>query len=174
MVTSLFGNYCMIRMKQSVFLNKFFVSLHIMFECHRKYQKIYIVLIMSIFIVCIFADEFDDMRQFGNKNNPVACMSIAEEDVDFDEEGDYLPDICPDRSTASRLSEFIITVRKTSERNQSKALLIGQVRRHFPQGNRIDSYNYTVSDNGSSGVGSLMPLFLYERNQLKNIITILL
>ena len=129
---------------------------------------------MSIFIVCIFADEYEDMRQFGHKNNPVACMFIAEDDLDFDEDDEYLPDICPDRSTASRLSEFIITVRKTSERNQSKALLIGQVRRHFPQGNRIDSYNYTVSDNGSSGVGSLMPLFLYERNQLKNIITILL
>ena len=94
--------------------------------------------------------------------------------MDFDDDDEYLPDICPDRSTASRLSEFIITVRKTSERNQSKALLIGQVRRHFPRGNRIDSYNYTVSDNGSSGVGSLMPLFLYERNQFKNNITILL
>ena len=155
-------------------MNENFVSLHIMFECYRKYQKNCIILIMSIFIVCIFADEYEDMRQFGHKNNPVACMSIAEDDLDFDEDDEYLPDICPDRSTASRLSEFIITVRKTSERNQSKALLIGQVRRHFPRGNRIDSYNYTVSDNGSSGMGSLMPLFLYERNQFKNNITILL
>ena len=155
-------------------MNENFVSLHIMFECYRKYQKNCIILIMSIFIVCIFADEYEDMRQFGHKNNPVACMSIVEDDLDLDEDDEYLPDICPDRSTASRLSEFIITVRKTSERNQSKALLIGQVRRHFPRGNRIDSYNYTVSDNGSSGVGSLMPLFLYERNQFKNNITILL
>ena len=161
-------------MKQSVFLNKFFVSLHIMFECHRKYQKICIVLIMSIFVICIFADEFDDMRQFGNKNNPVACMSIAEEDVDFDEEGDYLPDICPDQPGVMPMEEFTYTDLKTSARNQSKALRIGQVRRHFPRGNRIDSYNYTVFDNGSSGVGSLMPLFLYERNQFKNNITTLL
>lgn len=129
---------------------------------------------MSIFIVCIFADEYEDMRQFGHKNNPVACMSIAEDDLDFDEDDEYLPDVSPDWSTTLRLAEFTITVRKTSERNQSKALRIGQVRLHFPRGNSIDSYNYTVSDNGSSGVGSLMPLFLYERNQFKNNITILL
>lgn len=165
MVTSLFGNYCMIRMKQSVFLNKFFVSLHIMFECHRKYQKICIVLIMSIFVICIFADEFDDMRQFGNKNNPVACMSIAEEDVDFDEEGDYLPDICPYQPGVIPMEEFTYTDLKTSARNQSKALLMGQVRRHFPRGCRKYGQYCTVFDNGSSGVGFPMPLFLCERNQ---------
>ena len=156
-----------------LFLNKNFVSLHIMFECYRKYQKICIVLIMSIFIVCVFADEYEDMRQFGHENNSVACMSIAEDDMDFDDDDD-LPDVYSGRPTPLRLENFTITVRKTSERNQSKALRIGQVRLHFPRGKRIDSYNYTVSDNGSSGVGSLMPLFLYERNQFKDNITILL
>ena len=145
-----------------------------MFEYYRKYQKNCIILIMSIFIVCIFADEYEDMRQFGHKNNPVACMSIAEDDLDFDEDDDFLPDVYLGRPTDLCMEEFTISVRKTSERNQSKALLIGQVRRHFPRRNRIDSYNYTVFDNGSSGVGSLMPLFLYERNQFKNNITTLL
>ena len=154
-----------------LFLKENFVSLHIMFECYRKYQKICIVLIMSIFIVCVFADEYEDMRQFGHKNNPVACMSIAEDDMDFDDD-EYLPDVCPDRSTTLSLEKFTITVRKISERNQSKALRIGQVRRHFPRGNRIDSYNYTVFDNGSSGVGSPIPLFLCKKNQFKNNKTI--
>lgn len=156
-----------------LFLNKNFVSLHIMFECYRKYQKICIVLIMSIFIVCVFADEYEDMRQFGHENNSVACMSIAEDDMDFDDDDD-LPDVYSDRPTPLRLENFTITVRKTSERNQSKALRIGQVRRHFPRGNRIDSYNYTVFDNGSSGVGFPIPLFLCETNKLKNYKTILL
>lgn len=156
-----------------LFLNKNFVSLHIMFECYRKYQKICIVLIMSIFIVCVFADEYEDMRQFGHENNSVACMSIAEDDMDFDDDDD-LPDVCPDRLTTLRLEEFTITVRKTSDRYQSKALRIGQVRWHFPRGNKIDSYNYTVSDNGSSGVGFPIPLFLCKINQFKNNKTILL
>lgn len=124
-----------------------------MFKCYRKHQKFYIILIMSIFVFCIFTDEYEDMRQFGHKNNPVACMSIAEDDIDFDEDDEYLPDICPDRPTALRSEEFTIPFRKTSERNQSKALRIGQVRRHSPRENRMDSYNHTVSDNGSSGVG---------------------
>lgn len=157
-----------------LFLNKNFVSLHIMFECYRKYQKICIVLIMSIFIVCVFADEYEDMRQFGHENNSVACMSIAEDDMDFDDDDEYLPDVCPDRSTTLSMEKFTITVRKTSERNQSKALRIGQVRRHFPQENRVDSYNHTVFDNGSSGVGFPIPLFLCETNKLKNYKTILL
>ncbi len=128
---------------------------------------------MSIFIVCVFADEYEDMRQFGHENNSVACMSIAEDDMDFDDDDD-LPDVYSGRPTPLRLENFTITVRKTSERNQSKALRIGQVRRHFPQENRVDSYNHTVFDNGSSGVGFPIPLFLCETNKLKNYKTILL
>jgi hypothetical protein len=133
---------------------------------------------MSIFIVCIFADEYEDKRQFGHKNNPVACMSITEDDMDFDEEeeddDEDLPDVYSDRPTALRSEELTITIQKTSERNQSKALRIGQVRRHFPRGNMIDSHNYTVFNSGSSGVGFPIPLFLCERNQFKNYKTILL
>lgn len=145
-----------------------------MFECYRKHQKFYIILIMSIFVFCIFTDEYEDVRQFGHKNNPAACMSIAEDDIDFDEEDEYLPDICPNRPTALRSEEFTIPVRKTSDRNQSKALRIGQVRRHSPRGNRIDSYNYTVFHSGSSGVGVSHTTFLCKRNQFKNYKTILL
>ncbi len=159
-----------------LFLSENFVSLHTMFECYRKHQKIYIILIMSIFVICIFADEYEDMRQFGHKNNPAACMSIAEDDIDFDEdeEDEYLPNICPNRSTALRSEESTITVQKTLKRNQSKALRIGQVRRHFPRGNKIDSHHYTVFHSGSSGVGFPIPLFLCEKNQFKNNKTILL
>lgn len=133
-----------------------------MFKCYRKYQKFYIILIMSIFGFSIFADEYEDLRQFDHKNNSVACMSIAEDDVDFDEDEEYLPDVRPDWSTTLCLAGFTITGLKTSEGNRSKALRIGQVRRHFPRENRTDCYNYTVSDNGSSGVGFPIPLFLCE------------
>lgn len=143
-----------------------------MFECYRKHQKFYIILIMSIFVFCIFTDEYEDMRQFGHKNNPVACMSIAEDDIDFDEDDEYLPDICPNRPTALRTEEFTIPVRKTSDRNQSKALRIGQVRRHSPRENRMDSYNHTVSDNGSSGVGFPYHFFCAKEINSKNNKTI--
>lgn len=143
-----------------------------MFECYRKHQKFYIILIMSIFVFCIFTDEYEDMRQFGHKNNPVACMSIAEDDIDFDEDDEYLPDICPDRPTALRSEEFTIPFRKTSERNQSKVLRIGQVRRHSPRENRMDSYNHTVSDNGSSGVGFPYHFFCAKEINSKNNKTI--
>jgi hypothetical protein len=124
---------------------------------------------MSIFVFCIFTDEYEDMRQFGHKNNPVACMSIAEDDIDFDEDDEYLPDICPNRPTALRSEEFTIPVRKTSDRNQSKALRIGQVRRHSPRGNRIDSYNYTVFQSGSSGVGVSHTTFFVQKKSIQKL-----
>ena len=165
-------NFCGKSTKKAIallFLSENFVSLHTMFECYRKHQKIYIILIMSIFVICIFADEYEDMRQFGHKNNPAACMSIAEDDIDFDEdeEDEYLPNICPNRSTILRSEESTITVQKTLKRNQSKALRIGQVRRHFPRGNRIDSHHYTVFHSGSSGVGFPIPLFLCEKKSIQ-------
>ncbi|MCR4825852.1 MAG: hypothetical protein K5882_02765 [Bacteroidales bacterium] len=82
---------------------------------------------MSIFGFCIFADDYEDLRQFGHKNNSVACMSIAEDDVDFDEDDEYLPDVRPDWSTTLCMAGFTITGLKTSEGNRSKALRIGQV-----------------------------------------------
>ena len=129
---------------------------------------------MSIFGFCIFADDYEDLRQFGHKNNSVACMSIAEDDVDFDEDDEYLPDVRPDWSTTLCMAGFTITGLKTSEGNRSKALRIGQVRRHSPRENRMDSYNYTVFHSGSSGVGFPIPLFLCKRNQFKNNKNILL
>ena len=143
-----------------------------MFKCYRKYQKFYIILIMSIFGFCIFADEYEDLRQFGHKNNSVACMSIAEDDVDFDEDEEYLPDVRPDWSTTLCLAGFTITGLKTSEGNRSKALRIGQVRRHSPRENRMDSYNHTVSDNGSSGVGFPYHFFCAKEINSKNNKTI--
>lgn len=105
--------------------------------CKERY-RLFIILIINMFTIFVFAESNSDVRQFMDKNIHTATICIVEDCLDFDEDENQecLPESFGGQLTALPPLEMLVTCQASSETMIDKALRLGLVRRHFPRGKK--------------------------------------
>ena len=126
-----------------------------MFEALRKYGSVFMLVLMSMVMVCLVADEYGDSRQLVTQTATSTCMTVLADDFDLDDDDDDEDEIC-NHFFGNKCSTWIWTVasdvRKLEGSKCPSDLLRGQVRRYSPRNNLSDSHNYTLLSIMKSGV----------------------
>lgn len=139
-----------------------------MFETLRKYGQIYIALIFSVFMVVAISDSHFDSQDIANQAGTTMCTNLLEDDADFDEDDEYLQfsDFEARGSNVIQDVPFVVHQSQTG-RKCAKAMLLGQVRRHFPRNGIADGDNYTYLSTTNSGVDVFHATFLLSITRLQ-------
>lgn len=126
------------------------------------------LVLMSMVLVCLVADEYLDAQQLAKQTVSSACMSVIGDDFDLDEDDD--DDIVTTSFDEAKdwTSTSILEAcgQKTERSKCSMALLRGQVRRYSPRNDLSDSYNYTPLSITKSGVDLFHAIFFMQFTQL--------
>lgn len=131
-----------------------------MFEALRKYGSVFMLVLMSMVIACLVADENGDSQQLVTRTTTSTCMTVLADDFDLDDDDDE-DEIC-NHFFGNKCSTWIWVVAsdvRKLEGNKSSDLLRGQVRRYSPRNNLSDSHNYTLFSIMKSGVESFHATF---------------
>jgi hypothetical protein len=124
-----------------------------MFEALRKYGSVFMLVLMSMVMVCLVADENGDSQQLVTRTATSTCMTVLADD--FDLEDDDEDEIC-NHFFGNKCSTWTWAVasdvRKLEGSKCPSDLLRGQVRRYSPRNNLSDSHNYTLLSIMKSGV----------------------
>ena len=125
-----------------------------MFEVLRKYGSVFMLVLMSMVIVCLVADEYGDPQQLVIQTATSTCMAVVADDFDLDDDDDdEVVNISFVENKAWASVPMLETIgQKTERRKCSQALLRGQVRRYSPRNNLPYSHNYAFLKNTKSGV----------------------
>ena len=125
-----------------------------MFEVLRKYGSVFMLVLMSMVIVCLVADEYGDPQQLVIQTATSTCMAVVADDFDLDDDDDdEVVNISFVENKAWTSIPTLETIGQKAEGSKcSKALLRGQVRRYSPRKNLSDSHNYTLLSIMKSGV----------------------
>ena len=126
------------------------------------------LVLMSMVLVCLVADEYLDAQQLAKQTVSSACMSVIGDDFDLDEDDDddivtTSFDEAKDWTSTSMLEAC---GQKTERSKCSMALLRGQVRRYSPRNNLSDSHNYTLLSIMKSGVDLFHATFFVSSTTL--------
>lgn len=131
-----------------------------MFEALRKYGSVFMLVLMSMVMVCLVADEYGDSQQLVTQTATSTCMTVLVDDFDLDDDDDEIVNISFAENNAWASIPTLKTVgQKTEGSKCSQALLRGQVRRYSPRNNLSDSHNYTLLSIMKSGVESFHATF---------------
>ena len=126
-----------------------------MFEVLRKYGSVFMLVLMSMVMVCLVTDEYGDPQQLVTQTASSTCMTVLVDDFDLDDNDDDENEICY-HFFGNKCSTWIWAVasdvRKLEGSKCPSALLRGQVRRYSPRNNLSDSHNYTLLSIMKSGV----------------------
>ena len=138
-----------------------------MFETLRKYGSFIMLVLMSMVMVCLVADEYGDPQQLLIQTASSTCTAVVADDFDLDDDDDEAVNISfvENKAWASILTLETIG-QKTEGSKCSQALLRGQVRRYSPRNNLSDSHNYTLLSIMKSGVESFHATFFMQFTQL--------
>ena len=119
-----------------------------MFDIYRKYGHVCVLLVLSVFVACFFVDDCSDFQRAAIQVYTSSFTNLLEDDFDFDEddEEDFVL-ICASAKPSFMLWRHDHSNKNMAERKRAKALLGGQVRRHFPRSNTADSHNYAFFAN---------------------------
>ncbi len=124
-----------------------------MFEVLRKYGSVFMLVLMSMVMVCLVADEYGDPQQLLIQTASSTCMAVVADDFDLDDDDDEAVNISFVENKAWASIPTLETIgQKTEGGKCSQALLRGQVRRYSPRNNFSDSHNYTLLSIMKSGV----------------------
>ena len=138
-----------------------------MFEALRKYGSVFMLVLMSMVMVCLVADEYGDPQQLLIQTASSTCMAVVADDFDLDDDDDEIVNISFVENKACTSIPALETVNQKAEGSKcSQALLRGQVRRYSPRNNLSDSYNYTLLSIMKSGVESFHATFFMQFTQL--------
>ena len=134
-----------------------------MFEVLRKYGSVFMLVLMSMVIVCLVADEYGDPQQLVIQTATSTCMAVVADDFDLDDDDDdEAVNISFVESKAWTSIPTHETVGQKAEGSKcSQALLRGQVRRYSPRNNLPYSHNYVILKNTKSGVDLFHAAFFY-------------
>ena len=131
-----------------------------MFEALRKYGSVFMLVLMSMVIVCLVADEYGDPQQLLIQTASSTCTAVVADDFDLDDDDDEAVNISFVENKAWASIPTLETIgQKTEGSKCSQALLRGQVRRYSPRNNLSDSHNYTLLSIMKSGVESFHATF---------------
>lgn len=117
-----------------------------MFQIIRQYTPMMLMVMMSMFVAALAADEYNDSRRIAEDLRVESCMELEAEDYEWDEgQVQHLTDLSPvspkGRSSLS-LGEGWAEVSRTPFISDKQRL--GLVRRYAPQ-KSIASHNYTLT-----------------------------
>ena len=133
-----------------------------MFEALRKYGSVFMLVLMSMVMVCLVADEYGDSQQLVKQTATSTCMTVLADDFDLDDDDDEIVNISFVENKACTSIPALETVgQKTEGSKCSQALLRGQVRRYSPRNNLPYSHNYVILKNTKSGVDLFHAAFFY-------------
>ncbi len=113
----------------------------------EKYAAILILLLMSVFAVCLIADELGDVRRAVADLRVEACVEIETEDFEWDEEDEIqnlknLSPVSPKGRSSLSLGEGWGEVLERGFISDDQRL--GLVRRYAPR-KGIAGYNYVLT-----------------------------
>jgi len=139
-----------------------------MFEVLRKYGSVFMLVLMSMVIVCLVADEYGDPQQLVIQTATSTCMAVVADDFDLDDDDDdEVVNISFVENKAWTSIPTLETIGQKAEGSKcSQALLRGQVRRYSPRNNLSDSHNYTLLSIMKSGVDLFHAIFFMQFTQL--------
>lgn len=138
-----------------------------MFEALRKYGSVFMLILISIVIVCLVADEYGDPQQLLTQTASSTCTAVVADDFDLDDDDDEAVNISFVENKAWTSIPTLETIgQKTEGSKYSQALLRGQVRRYSPRNNLSDSHNYTLLSIIKSGVDLFHATFFMQFTQL--------
>lgn len=138
-----------------------------MFESLRKYGSVFMLILISIVIVCLVADEYGDPQQLLTQTASSTCTAVVADDFDLDDDDDEAVNISFVENKAWTSIPTLETIgQKTEGSKYSQALLRGQVRRYSPRNNLSDSHNYTLLSIIKSGVDLFHATFFMQFTQL--------
>jgi len=124
-----------------------------MFEALRKYGSVFMLVLMSMVMVCLVADEYGDPQQLLIQTASSTCMAVVADDFDLDDDDDDVVNISFVENKAWASIPTLETIGQKAEGSKcSQALLRGQVRRYSPRNNLPYSHNYAFLKNTKSGV----------------------
>ena len=119
-----------------------------MFDICRKYGHVCVLLVLSVFVACFFVDDYSDSQRTVTQVYTPSFATILEDDFDFDDDDEEeFVLTCASAKPSFTLRRYDLSSKNMSERKRSKALLLGQVRRHFPRSNTADSHYYAFFAN---------------------------
>lgn len=125
------------------------------------------LVLMSVVLVCLVADEYGDPQQLLIQTASSTCTAVVADDFDLDDDDDEAVNISFVENKAWASIPTLETIgQKTEGSKCSQALLRGQVRRYSPRNNLSDSYNYTLLSIMKSGVESFHATFFMQFTQL--------
>lgn len=117
-----------------------------MIAIHKERNRLFIILIINIFAIFIYAEANNGLRQIAGKNIHATSVCIVEDSIDFVEDvnENYLPEFYGSQQNTLSTAVFPTIGQVSSKTMIDKALRIGLVRRHFPREKRIYDYYYTI------------------------------
>ena len=140
----------------------FFRTFAPMFDICRKYGHVCVLLVLSVFVACFVTDDYGDFQRTTTQVFTSSFATTLEDDFDFDDDDEEeFVLTCATTKPSFTLRRYDLSSKNMVEHKRSKALLLGQVRRHFPRSSTADSHNYAFSRMNTSGVDYSMPLFLH-------------
>lgn len=124
-----------------------------MFDTFRKYGHVYIALIISIFMLVAFSDCHFDSQETATQVNTTMCANLLEDNADFDEDDEYLLFSDFEARVSNEIQDVPFVMHQSLlGRKCTKAMLLGQVRHHFPRNGIAEGHNYTFLPTNKSGV----------------------
>lgn len=118
------------------------------------------LILMSMVLVCMVADEYGDAQQLVKQTTATSGMEVIADDFDCDEDDeDGMVSVSFDDSKSAAITLPVIAGQKSAKSKCSKALLRGQTRRYSPRNNLPNSLNYVTLSAMKSGVDSFHATF---------------
>ena len=133
-----------------------------MFQSFQKYSSSILLILMSVVLVSLVADEMHDLQHFSKHVTASACMTMVSEDFDIedDEEDDTAKPILVGETPTITCSASACTT-KLSSHKRPLALQHGQVRRYAPRSGLCNNNNRTILSITYSGVDSFHATFFF-------------
>lgn len=133
----------------------------------RKYSSVLMLILMSLVLVCLVADEYCDMQQLAKQAVATTSMEVIADDFDWDEDDDdKVVTLSSFDDNWSSIPMLETTSQKTEGSKCSQALLRGQVRRYSPRNSLPSSPKNVILKTIESGVDLFHATFFVPHTSL--------
>ena len=112
---------------------KFLLYLCTVFQIIRQYTPVILIMMMSVFVVSLAIDEYDDSRRIAEDLRIEGCVELETEDYEWDE--GLTPSLTPviiskgeERNYMSLLTDYQLSAPYISDKQK-----LGLVRRYAPR-----------------------------------------
>ena len=120
---------------------KFLLYLCIVFQIIRQYTPVILIMMMSMFVVALAIDEYNDSRRIAEDLRVEGCVELETEDYEWDE--GLTPSLTPviiskgeEQNYMSLLTDYQLSAPYISDKQK-----LGLVRRYAPR-KAFVGYNY--------------------------------